>query len=416
MLLPPVKKHVIGIKNLQRENTEKDSQLQLLQAILENSRSPGLISTENDSLTERLLSHPALHPLPPVKIGSTHANPHSNRLSISERLLRAYHKSIKDESTSILKREKEDLWTGLIRNELPDLIKAIEKNDAKGLSDFLLHFGNSFVWFGGITTCIDGYNRNLDLNHVALTYYDKLICLAEYLGVIQFENPESGPWGKNLQLDINIVVDKIEQHLGISISPPLGAIHTDGLETSKGLFHYRHINSLYSAVRLKELNPLNQPCLEFGGGLGITALYASKLGIKNYTMLDLPITCLLAGNYLLNSMKPEDVCLYGEVMGINQIKLLPYWECLKLQPNYFQTTLNQDSFPEIDDTLLKEYLNQIKRVTNDNFLSINHEYFYPRTVNSFVNNWTQFKKIYRSKYWIREGYIEELWKVSQSYL
>ena len=145
MLLPPVKKHVIGIKNLQRENTEKDSQLQLLQAILENSRSPGLISTENDSLTERLLSHPALHPLPPVKIGSTHANPHSNRLSISERLLRAYHKSIKDESTSILKREKEDLWTGLIRNELPDLIKAIEKNDAKGLSDFLLHFTTE-IW------------------------------------------------------------------------------------------------------------------------------------------------------------------------------------------------------------------------------------------------------------------------------
>ncbi len=411
MYLPHVNRHVARVRNLQSEKINAELKVKSLESVLRKSRSPGLSNMEGDCLTERLLAHPALYPLPHVKLGNSFAVTSADRLEVSRRLLAAYHKAIEDEAISPMKREGEDLWTSLIRNELPDLMQAIEKNDAKGLSDFLLHFGESFVWFGGITTCIDGYNRNLRSEHIALTYYDKLICLAEYLGLIRFESPESGPWGENLQLDVNKILEMVEQSLGIDIVPPLGAVYTDGLESNKGLFHYRHINSLYSAVRLKELVDFNQPCLEFGGGLGITALYASRMGLKNYTMLDLPITCLLAGNYLLNSMGLDAVSLYGEARSDNKIKLLPYWECLNLPAKYFHTTLNQDSFPEIADNLLQEYLLQIKRITVKNFLSINHECDYPRTVNNFVNRASGYKKIYRSKYWIREGYIEELWRI-----
>jgi hypothetical protein len=274
-----------------------------------------------------------------------------------------------------------------------------------------MKFGSTFVWFGGITTCIDGYNKNLHPEHVALTYHDKIICLAEYLGLIQFENPEFDNWGKNFQIDTNEILNKIANHLKIDIAPPLGAIHTDGILTSSGIFHYRHINSLYSALRLQELNKKNGPCLEIGGGLGITALYAARLGLRNYTLLDLPITCLLAGNYLLNSLDEDSVCLYGEEISDEKIKVLPYWNCENLPTKYFHTSFNQDSFPEMADNLIIKYLEEIKRVTTDNFLSINHEALYPRTVNNFVKANSSFEKIYRSKYWIREGHLEELWKV-----
>ena len=297
----------MDVKNLLIENTSKDQKINSINNILEKSRSPGLCVFEDDHLTERLLAHPALSPLPQVRLKSSPATNSPDRIIICERLLSAYHKSINDESESTMRREGEDLWSGLLRNELPSLMEAIDKKDAKALSDFLLHFGESYVWFGGITTCIDGYNKNLNPDHVALTYYDKLVCLAEYLGLLQYENPESGPWGENLRLNPITVIEKIQQHLGISIAPSQGAIHTDGLDSNIGLLHYRHINSLYSAIRLKELNDFRNehecsPCLEFGGGLGITAMYASKLGITNYTILDLPITCLLAGSYLLNSL------------------------------------------------------------------------------------------------------------------
>jgi len=407
----PINRYVTNFKNLRAENENNSKDLKFVRNILGKTRSPGLCEFDDDYLTEKLLAHPALAPLPNIKLKSSAGKNNSNRVAICKRLLNAYHKSINDESKSPLKRVGDDLWSDLLRTELPLLKEAIDKNDAEALSDFLLCFGNSYVWFGGITTCIDGYNKNLKPKHVALTYFDKLICLAEYLGLLHYENPEAGPWGENLRLDPDIVIEKINKYLGISIAPPLDAIHTDGMESSAGLFHYRHINGLYSAIRLKELGGFAAPCLEFGGGLGISAMYAHKLGIKNYTMIDLPITCLLAGNYLLNSLGLSNVSLYGEPQEEAQIKILPYWECLNLPSEYYHITLNQDSFPEIADNLLEVYFREIKRVTRNYFLSINHETCFPRTVNNFVNQWTKFIKIYRSKYWIREGYIEELWKI-----
>ena len=407
----PINSYVANVRNLRAEDERKSQALQSMKTILGNTRSPGLCENEGDHLTEKLLAHPALAPLPNIRLKTSSAKNNTSRIIICERLLTAYHKSINDESQSELKRVGDDLWSNLLLTELPSLMEAIDKNDAQALSNFLLSFGNSYVWFGGITTCIDGYNKNLKPKHVALTYYDKLICLAEYLGILHYENPEAGPWGENLRLDPDIVIEKINEYLGISIAPPLDAIHTDGMESSTGLFHYRHINGLYSAIRLKELGGFDTPCLEFGGGLGISAMYAHKLGIKNYTMIDLPITCLLAGNYLLNSLGLDNVSLYGEPQEDKKIKILPYWECLNLPSDYYHITLNQDSFPEIADNLLQEYFRQIKRVTINYFLSINHETCFPRTVNNFVIQWTKFIKIYRSRYWIREGYIEELWKI-----
>ena len=99
-----------------------------------------------------------------------------------------------------------------------------EKRDAEELAHYLMNFGKSFVWFGGITTCVDGYNRNLDRQQVALTYLDKMVCLGEALGLLRLENPENGPWGNNLLLDLDELIEQIEDALQISVAPPLGRV------------------------------------------------------------------------------------------------------------------------------------------------------------------------------------------------
>jgi hypothetical protein len=405
LLLPPVKRHLARV-NLQNEKLHE------LKLIIEKSRSPALSNSQDELLTERLLAHPAIPPLPAIQLGSHPAVDNPQRIKVAERLLTAYHKALDDEIRAPLKRDGEDLWMGLIRNELPELMAIIEQHDAEKLAYYLMHFGESFVWFGGITTCIDGYNRNLDPQQIALTYLDKLVCLGESLGVLRFESPENGPWGNNLHVDIDELLKNIESNLQIQITPPLGIIHTDGIKTSKGLFHYRHINGLYSAIRIANINEMNGPICEIGGGLGITAMYSRRMGILDYTILDLPITSLLAGHYLLHATGFDSVVLYGEKLRENTIKLLPYWECLNLPDKYYKLTINQDSLPEISDNLIKEYLEQIKRVTTDYFLSINHECFYPRTVNNFFNQEIDYKKIYRFKCWVREGYVEELFRIT----
>jgi hypothetical protein len=386
-----------------------------LRSLISNSRSPGLFERESDFLTERLLAHPASTPLPSVELATRPPRAMPDRVVIAKRLIDAYQKACADEIDSQMRREGEDLWSDLIRRELPDLIEAIDQGDAIALADYLMNFGTSFVWFGGITTCVDGYNRNQDPQHIALTYLDKLVCLAESLGAIRYESPESGPWGQNLCLETATLIEIVEQHLGISVIPPTGIIHTDGLVAGNGLLHYRHINALYAAARLAMLNPEREAVCEIGGGLGLTAMYARRLRMKAYTIIDLPITLLLAGHYLLHALGKDEVSLYGEPPKKDSIQLLPYWEIAQIPDNTVELCLNQDSMPEIADNLIMQYLHHIKRITRNHFLSINHECFYPRTTRHFVAKSGGFKPIYRFKCWTREGYMEELYKISKPY-
>ena len=399
LLFPPVHRYVQEVRNTKGRLTELE---QLI------SVSP----THRNSLIQRFLAHPAIIPAPKPLLGSQPATENPHRIKVAERLLAAYHKALQDEKRSPLKREGEDLWTGLIRNELPELMSTIERYDPEELAKFLMHFGSSFVWFGGITTCMDGYTKTLDRSQAALAYLDKMVCLGEALGLLRLESPESGPWGNNLQIDLDELVQRIEETLQISVVPPLGIIHTDGLKTGRGLFHYRHINGLYSAVRIKELNQTCGPVCEFGGGLGITAMYCRRMSILDYTILDLPITCLLAGHYLLHGVGLDSVTLYGEQPRERSIKILPYWECPNFPTKNYRITVNQDSLPEISDNLIKHYLAQIRRITVDFFLSINHECFYPRTVDKFVGQEEDYRKMYRFKCWVREGYVEELYQIT----
>jgi hypothetical protein len=165
---------------------------------------------------------------PTAVLGSHPADDRPNRTRVAARLIEAYHAALRDEALSPLKREGDDMWTGLLRSELPELLAAIDHRDPEGLARYLQTFGTSYVWFGGITTCVDGYSPGLAPEQVALTYLDKLVCLAESLGVLRIENPASGPWGENLRVDPDRLVDGIAQVTGIDPSPPLGIIHTDG--------------------------------------------------------------------------------------------------------------------------------------------------------------------------------------------
>ncbi|WP_455851524.1 putative sugar O-methyltransferase [Pantoea endophytica] len=409
--IPSVRSYVDGVNKVRHENTILNAKVSNVDSLISYSRSPFLFDSKADFLTERLMSHPVRIDTPTIELESIGVSEITNRIEVADRLITSYHKAIEDESLSPLKRDGEDLWTKLLRNELPDLMASIDQRNPEKLVEFLKGFGTSFVWFGGITTCIDGYNKDLRTNRVALTYFDKLVSLAESLGIARLESPESGTWGENLKLSTETLVKRIEDKLGISISPPMGIIHTDGIDIGDSLLHYRHINALYSATRVHQINKYSKSVCEYGGGLGITAMYSRRLGVNDYTIFDLPITCLLAGHYLIHAIGEDNVTLYGEADKYDSIKLLPYWECQNEKDDRFAFALNQDSFPEISDNLIMEYLFQIKRTASDGFLSINHECFEPRTVNNFILQSGGFDKIHRSKCWVREGYVEEFYQV-----
>ena len=350
--------------------------------------------------------------MPNIQLVSQSTVDRPDRVQICERLLQSYNLALKDEGRSPIKRQGEDLWSKILSKEFPNILAAIDNGDARQLSKELIAFGNSPVWFGGLTTGLDGFNwNNLDLNWIALTYYDKLLSIGEYMGIIPAPMNEAGNGGMNFSTDINELVHNIEKELGFSVLLPPGVVPVFGIPVQNGVLNYRHLLGLYGALRIFELAPNNRSILEIGGGLGITALYARRMGFEDYTLLDLPMSCLFAGHFLINSIGNDHVSLYGEKLSGPTVKVLPYWECQNLPTKNYCLSVNQDSMPEMADRSINEYLKQIKRTTDGLFLSINHEGFFPRTVHQFIKLSGGFKKIYRSKCFVREGYLEEAYKI-----
>jgi len=363
-----------------------------------------------------LVSHPPVKGSPSIELIDLPALDTPERERSAQRLLDAYRLAASQEGRTPIARVEEDLWTNLVRNELGELLEILASNDVRALAAYLLHFGEKYSWFGGLTFSLDGYETSRDRSRTACIYYDKLLCLAEAIGVLPLEHPEHGRWGENLCADIDHVLESVERELGIAIEPPVGAVHITGVRTGRGVFHYRHLSAIYTAHRLSALSAKGGRVCEYGGGLGTVALYARRFGLKDYTLFDIPLTNLFAGHFLIHAIGPNAVTLFGEEPAPQTIRVLPYWECTQVPAKSFELTLNQDSFPEIDKELVTGFLGEIRRTTRSWFLSINHEAESEMTkvrrqlnLSGMLKGQLGFERRYRMKYWMREGYVEELY-------
>lgn len=374
---------------------------------------------EAGSMTaQSILSHALTGGKPQVSLVVQPARDGPERLVMAKRLIEAWHCSKKSQIQVQFRTPEQDLWTQLVEKEFQPLIRILDASDAAGLRKYLLHFGEKYVWFGGLSLSDDGYNPKSKTSDAALSYLDKLVCLAESLGVLSIENPEQPVnWGKNIHSDIDMLVHAIETEIGIRIAPPVGAVPMSGIPSKRGPLHYRHFNALHAALRIRSIVGSPEAVCEYGGGLGIVACYAHALGFRDYTLLDLPLVNVLSGNYLMNTLGQEAVCLFGEDAKPDAVKVIPYWLCAEVPDDRFALSLNQDSFPEIDPGIVHEYLRQIERSTRRFFLSINHESQssmgtrQQNSVPQLMKAHAAYHRLYRMKYWIREGYAEELYEL-----
>lgn len=369
--------------------------------------------------------HTLVHPIGsearPLPFGKKDAQWNPEMVVTCRRLIAAYKATMLQENR-LKQITDDDLWSALMRDNLGQMFSLIRAEDAEQLSRYLVDFGKEYTWFGGITTGIDGYTYwDRDEQFVAYSYFDKLLCLGEALGVLSVESPEQGTdgkWGKNSLQDPDEIVDAIEAQLGIHIIPPEGPVHVAGLKIRDGLLHYRHINALYLATRIRDIAAPEDRICEFGGGLGLAAFYLNRMGRKDVTIFDLPIVNILSGYFLIGTLGQEAVCLEGERPRSGAIKLRANWNCSNEADGTFRVTANQDSFPEINRRIFDEYVQQIKRITSGFFLSINHEGEQLIAggarllhVSKLLGADRSFVRTYRNPYWLRRGYVEELYRI-----
>ena len=367
------------------------------------------------------LAHPMDGEIPILPFGKSDARWDPGKVATARRLIAAYKATVSQENP-LRRITDSDLWSALTRDHFGQMLSILQSEDAQQLSHYLVDFGREYTWFGGITTGVDGYTHwDRDERFVAYSYFDKLVCLGEALGVLSAESPEqgdSGKWGKNVQLAPSAIVDAIEAQLGIKIVPPAGTVHVAGLDVGSGLLHYRHINALYLATRIQDLAAAEDGICEFGGGLGLATFYLNLFGRKNVTIFDLPIVNILSGYFLIGTLGQDAVCLEGEEPRMDAIKIRANWNCANVADGAFRITANQDSFPEINRRIFDEYARQIRRTTSGFLLSINHEGEQEIAggerllhVSKLLGTNPGFHRIYRSPYWLRRGYVEELYRI-----
>ena len=141
----------------------------------------------------------------------------------------------------------------------------------------------------------------------ALRTQDGLLSLAELVGAVPLENPDLGPWGVTPRIGAAALFAAIEGALGVDLAPPpsLGA-HL-GIEVAPAtVLHLRMIEAIYAAWRIDQVTALigGRRVEELGGGIGLVAWYARRLGLADYRLLPLSSAAAAVQAYLLDDALP----------------------------------------------------------------------------------------------------------------
>jgi putative sugar O-methyltransferase len=181
--------------------------------------------------------------------------------------------------------------------------------------------------------------------------------------------------------------------------------------------------ALNASLQIKKAltNSQNKTILEIGSGSGATPYWCHRLGLGPIQIIDLPHVAVLQAFYLLKSLPNANILLYGEKLGLNQpdITIYPHWANLELPRNKVELVFNQDSFAEMSNEVVLNYLTWIRKIDARYLLSINHEsgatYDTALTnqinVSRLIQKDSAFVSLSRHPNWVRQGYVEQLWEL-----
>lgn len=326
--------------------------------------------------------------------------------SLVARLIQAYQNSDHEAN-----KPGNSMWYCFF-NERHASIHHIFKNGQFDEATHILRNPASTDLFYGIDTLcncfLPQFQNQEGCSAFSMCCLDGLIRFAEAIGAVRLYNPESHHIAPAV-FEADTVLSLIEQKLGISLVFPNPYPQECGVLTSKGVVSSRVPQALYQAWKIKQLvkDIKNPRVLEIGAGVGRTAYFANLLGIKDYTIIDLPMTALSSGYFLGRSLGENGIILHGEKQekSKNKVKILVPSDFFNGHKKY-DLIINVDSMTEMDPQIAKKYWKKITSSTKT-FLSINHD-MNSFTVNDLIEESHDVLRVHRSPYWLRNGYIEEL--------
>ena len=299
----------------------------------------------------------------------------------------------------------DSMWMQHLREMRQDVHNALLADDLSEAQSLLQNPAETAHFYGyeDLNKISLKEKEALDPTGYAAGEYLGFLALCEALGVRRSYCPEN-PAAREPDPDVETMLRSIDRVIGVHVTFPNAFPGEIGLRSTRGVISYRAAPAIYQAWRIKSLvQGVAAPrVLEIGGGLGRTAYYAKLLGIIDYTIVDLPLTSAGQASFLGRVLGQDGICLYGETSTTNAIKLIPPVTFLESTDKY-DVVINVDSMTEMSREIAVSYCRKIQSQSSV-FLSINHE-CNPFTVPEIFPE----PRVARYPYWLRPGYVEELW-------
>jgi len=289
-------------------------------------------------------------------------------------------------------------WQGInARSE--DVHRLLLAGDAAPVSTALANPHTTDLTYG-----FDIINRTFlaEMPDVGPMLRDSLARLAQAVGAIPVQLPERPrPLPGTEEL-----IAALDEKLGFRIDFPNPYPFEWGLATSRGIASWRPLMAIYQAWRLQQL-AAGEPVriLEIGAGMGRTAYYARRIGLGDYTIIDLPLANVAQSHFLGSVLGPDAVQLTGEPRRPGAIAIYgPRF--IEATAERFDIVLNANSLVEMDERIAAGYVAFAARQARL-FLSINHEHWRHRSFRTLATPHAVLP-IPRFHYWMHDGWVEEV--------
>jgi hypothetical protein len=340
-------------------------------------------------------------------------------LPIADRLMGLYDRMLAVEQRCVVPEEqpRSGVWE-VVRNHFHgDVYRLLRAHDVQGFAEYMrLALRRSLGYgLGGHESVFNAFATGGEPRWAnAAIVVDRLVSLGVAIGVLTEETSEQGRYGANMELGVAELVNRIQAHLGTEIWRPrvMGAF---GVRFGDYVLDAQVPQDAYCAQRIKELaGPSLGAVCEIGGGFGGMAMQLARAGARRIYIFDLPLISLVQGWYLMKIFGPDQVGMLDE-SGDRRFVLMPYWEFTN-PAHRFDMVFNRDSMPEMPAVAALGYIEEMAR-RRVPFLSINQETenesgqvgVRQGRVTSYMGG-KSFRRRYRFPYWIRKGYLEELFE------
>jgi hypothetical protein len=346
---------------------------------------------ERDALAAELTLLKSTAVTPPQFVEDDHG-------ALVDRIIAAYARSVG------VTPQSDSFWDNAFFGLKRDVHDALMAKDRVVVADILRDPGRTDLFYG-----FENLARSLahGANYGGRDVHLDLMLLSEAIGATRCRNPE---YGEPTALpDVESLVEILDDTLGSSLQFPNPFAGEVGLATSRGVASYRAVQAIFQAWRIVELVGA-QPgarVLEIGAGLGRTAYYATQFGVTDYTIVDIPLSNVAQAAFLGRALGTDAIRLFGEEGS--GVRILPPPVFLEGDDSY-DLVVNVDSLTELAPDVARSYGEAIK-ARAALFLSINHEH-QAFTVRDLFNQ-IGLTAASRAPYWMRRGYVEEVFPVSR---